>query len=84
MMATENYEQRLRELEEKLARVERRYRRLLASLGVVVIACVVVSVVFGAASGAQAQKPGEAQGKSGKVGTLPHLLRIRRSVLARW
>jgi hypothetical protein len=62
-METESLEDRLRKLEEKLARTERRYRFVLAGIGIAVLACAVIWVVIGAAGRTQAQKPGE----TGKV-----------------
>lgn len=62
-METESLEDRLRTLEAKLARAERRFRLVLASLGIAILACAVSWTVIGITGRAQAQKPGE----TGKV-----------------
>ena len=55
-MATETVEERLAKLE----RTARRYRLVLASLGVAVLACAVIWVVRGTAGRARVQKSAEA------------------------
>jgi len=63
-MATES-------LEDRVKKLERRYRLVLAGIGLAVLACAVVWVVAGATSRAQAQNPAEA----GKV------IRVRKLIL---